>query len=65
MEVNRVADRRGLIKSRFRHKKVLIVLDDADHLDQLNALVGSDLTPHIYSVYLVLNKLIKKNTMTK
>ncbi|KAJ9554658.1 hypothetical protein OSB04_018703 [Centaurea solstitialis] len=41
MEVNRVADGRGLIKSRFRHKKVLIVLDDVDRLDQLKELAGS------------------------
>ncbi|KAJ9554597.1 hypothetical protein OSB04_018642 [Centaurea solstitialis] len=31
-----------LIKSRFRHKKVLMVLDDVDHLDQLSELAGSN-----------------------
>ncbi|KAJ9554592.1 hypothetical protein OSB04_018637 [Centaurea solstitialis] len=30
------------IKSRLRHKKVLMVLDDVDHLDQLKELAGSN-----------------------
>ncbi|KAJ9554327.1 hypothetical protein OSB04_018372 [Centaurea solstitialis] len=41
MEVNRVDEGRRLIKSRFFRKKVLIVLDDINHLDQLKALAGS------------------------
>ncbi|XP_024989844.1 TMV resistance protein N-like [Cynara cardunculus var. scolymus] len=36
-----VGDVGSLVKSRFRRKKVLIVLDDVDHLDQLKALAGS------------------------
>ncbi|KAJ9554645.1 hypothetical protein OSB04_018690 [Centaurea solstitialis] len=39
--INRVEDGRRLIKDRFCCKKALIVLDDVDHLDQLEALVGS------------------------
>ncbi|KAL7589431.1 hypothetical protein Lser_V15G37492 [Lactuca serriola] len=41
MEVNRVGGGRCLINNRFRHRKVLIVLDDVDNLDQLKALAGS------------------------
>ncbi|XP_024989846.1 TMV resistance protein N-like [Cynara cardunculus var. scolymus] len=41
MEVNRVVQGRCLIKSRLCRKKVLIVLDDVDHLDQLKSLAGS------------------------
>ncbi|KAF3449624.1 hypothetical protein FNV43_RR10355 [Rhamnella rubrinervis] len=33
---------KDMIRSRFRHKKVLIVLDDVSNLDQLNDLVGED-----------------------
>ncbi|KAJ9550632.1 hypothetical protein OSB04_014677 [Centaurea solstitialis] len=40
-EINRVEDGKCLIKDRFCRKKVLIVLDDVDHLDQLEALAGS------------------------
>ncbi|KAI3516490.1 hypothetical protein L1887_15407 [Cichorium endivia] len=40
IEVNK-AGRGRLIHDRFRHRKVLIVLDDVDHLDQLKALAGS------------------------
>ncbi|KAJ9554333.1 hypothetical protein OSB04_018378 [Centaurea solstitialis] len=40
-EINRVEDGRRLIKDRFCHKKVMIVLDDVDHMDQLEALAGS------------------------
>ncbi|KAL3730376.1 hypothetical protein ACJRO7_027397 [Eucalyptus globulus] len=32
----------NIIKSRFTEKKVLILLDDIDHKDQLDALVGED-----------------------
>ncbi|KAJ9554475.1 hypothetical protein OSB04_018520, partial [Centaurea solstitialis] len=39
--VNRVVDGRRLIKDGFFRKKVLIILDDVDHLDQLEALAGS------------------------
>ncbi|KAI3516485.1 hypothetical protein L1887_15402 [Cichorium endivia] len=41
MEVNKVGGGGHLINNRFRHRKVLIVLDDVDHLDQLKALAGS------------------------
>ncbi|KAJ9554659.1 hypothetical protein OSB04_018704 [Centaurea solstitialis] len=41
MEVDSVDEGRRLIKSRFSRKKVLILLDDIDHLDQLKALAGS------------------------
>ncbi|KAJ9554623.1 hypothetical protein OSB04_018668 [Centaurea solstitialis] len=37
-----VGDVGRLIKSRFRQKKVLMVLDDVDHLDQLKELAGSN-----------------------
>ncbi|XP_024989860.1 TMV resistance protein N-like [Cynara cardunculus var. scolymus] len=37
-----VGDVGSLIKSRFRRKKVLMVLDDVDHADQLKELAGSD-----------------------
>ncbi|KAJ9541615.1 hypothetical protein OSB04_028121 [Centaurea solstitialis] len=37
-----IGDVGRLIKSRFRHKKVLMVLDDVDHLDQLKELAGSN-----------------------
>ncbi|KAL7589900.1 hypothetical protein Lser_V15G36306 [Lactuca serriola] len=41
MESNQVGGGRRLISHRFRHRKVLIVLDDVDRLEQLKALVGS------------------------
>ncbi|KAL7587806.1 hypothetical protein Lser_V15G37339 [Lactuca serriola] len=41
MNVNRVGGGLRLINNRFCHKKVLIVLDDVDQLDQLKALAGS------------------------
>ncbi|KAJ9560914.1 hypothetical protein OSB04_006074 [Centaurea solstitialis] len=40
-EMEVVGDVGRLIKSRFRHKKVLMVLDDVDHVNQLKALAGS------------------------
>ncbi|KAJ9554590.1 hypothetical protein OSB04_018635 [Centaurea solstitialis] len=40
-KIYRVEDGRRLIKDRFCHKKALIVLDDVDQLDQLEALAGS------------------------
>ncbi|XP_020412386.1 TMV resistance protein N isoform X4 [Prunus persica] len=32
----------GLIKKRLRHKKILLILDDVDHLEQLEKLAGDD-----------------------
>ncbi|KAL4570116.1 hypothetical protein LXL04_025767 [Taraxacum kok-saghyz] len=40
-EVRRVEEGRRMIMARLGHKKVLIVLDDVDQVDQLRALVGS------------------------
>ncbi|KAL4574282.1 hypothetical protein LXL04_021110 [Taraxacum kok-saghyz] len=37
-----IAEGRHMIKDKLRHKKVLIVLDDVDHPDQLEALAGSE-----------------------
>ncbi|XP_052622371.1 disease resistance protein RUN1 [Lactuca sativa] len=41
MGVNNVGGGRCMIKDRLCHKKVLIVLDDVDHLEQLKTLAGS------------------------
>nr|KAJ0194178.1 hypothetical protein LSAT_V11C800389220 [Lactuca sativa] len=41
MEANTVGRGRCLINKRFRHRKVLIVLDDVDQREQLEALAGS------------------------
>ncbi|KAL4557560.1 hypothetical protein LXL04_035743 [Taraxacum kok-saghyz] len=41
MGVSGVGVGRCMIKDRLCHRKVLIVLDDVDHLDQLKALAGS------------------------
>ncbi|KAL4570072.1 hypothetical protein LXL04_025723 [Taraxacum kok-saghyz] len=41
MGVRRVGGVRCMIKDRLCHRKVLIVLDDVNHLDQLKALAGS------------------------
>jgi hypothetical protein len=41
MKVSKVGGGRSLIDNRLRRRKVLIVLDDVDHLDQLKALAGS------------------------
>jgi len=40
-EISRVEDGKRMLRARLHHKKVLIVLDDVDQLDQLKALVGS------------------------
>ncbi|VVA41159.1 PREDICTED: TMV resistance [Prunus dulcis] len=32
----------GVIKKRLRHKKILLILDDVDHLEQLEKLAGDD-----------------------
>lgn len=40
MRVGNVARGVNLIRERLRHKRVLLVLDDVDHLDQLEALAG-------------------------
>ena len=40
-EVTGIEEGRRMIKARLRHKKVLIVLDDVNRIDQLEALVGS------------------------
>ncbi|CAH1431584.1 unnamed protein product [Lactuca virosa] len=39
--IGRVEEGRRMIQNRLRHRKVFIVLDDVDHLDQLKALAGS------------------------
>ncbi|CAH1431581.1 unnamed protein product [Lactuca virosa] len=39
--IDRVEEGRRMIIDRFCHRKVLIVLDDVDQLDQLEALAGS------------------------
>ncbi|GJS72326.1 Toll/interleukin-1 receptor domain-containing protein, partial [Tanacetum coccineum] len=41
MEVDSVAEGKREIKSRLCHSNVLVILDDVDHLDQLEALAGS------------------------
>ncbi|XP_023757830.1 TMV resistance protein N [Lactuca sativa] len=41
VEVGRVEEGRCMIKDRLRHRKVLIVLDDVDNLEQLEELAGS------------------------
>ncbi|CAI9295512.1 unnamed protein product [Lactuca saligna] len=41
MEGKSIGGGRSLIDKRFRNRKVLIVLDDVNHLDQLEALAGS------------------------
>ncbi|PWA55184.1 toll/interleukin-1 receptor (TIR) domain-containing protein [Artemisia annua] len=41
VRVGRVEEGRRLIKKRLCHRNVLIVLDDVDHLEQLEALAGS------------------------
>ncbi|XP_052622931.1 disease resistance protein Roq1 isoform X1 [Lactuca sativa] len=39
--IRRIEEGRRMIQSRLCHRKLLIVLDDVDHLDQLKALAGS------------------------
>ncbi|KAI9081703.1 hypothetical protein K1719_036357 [Acacia pycnantha] len=41
MKINSTESGINTLKDRLRHKKALVVLDDVDELDQLNALVGS------------------------
>ncbi|CAH1431546.1 unnamed protein product [Lactuca virosa] len=41
VEVGRVEEGRRMIRDRLQHKKVLIVLDDVDKVEQLEELVGS------------------------
>nr|XP_043629647.1 disease resistance protein Roq1-like [Erigeron canadensis] len=41
VKIGRVEEGRRLIKSRLCHRKVLIVLDDVNHIDHLKALAGS------------------------
>ncbi|KAK9060121.1 hypothetical protein SSX86_020825 [Deinandra increscens subsp. villosa] len=41
MELGRVEEGRNMIKNRLFHRKVLIILDDINHLDHLKALAGS------------------------
>ncbi|GJX66529.1 Toll/interleukin-1 receptor domain-containing protein [Tanacetum coccineum] len=41
MEVDCVAEGKREIKSKLCHSNVLVILDDVDHLDQLEALAGS------------------------
>ncbi|XP_023764580.2 TMV resistance protein N [Lactuca sativa] len=41
MEVGRVEEGRRMIKDRLHHRKVLIVLDDVNNLEQLEQLAGS------------------------
>ncbi|CAH1431506.1 unnamed protein product [Lactuca virosa] len=41
VQVGRVEEGRRMIKDRLHHRKVLIVLDDVDNLEQLEQLVGS------------------------
>ncbi|XP_023757850.1 disease resistance protein Roq1 [Lactuca sativa] len=42
VHVTRVEEGKRMIKDRLHRRKVLIVLDDVDHLDQLEALAGSE-----------------------
>ncbi|KAL7587246.1 hypothetical protein Lser_V15G37373 [Lactuca serriola] len=41
VELGRVEEGRGMIRDRLQHKKVLIVLDDVNKLEQLEELAGS------------------------
>ncbi|KAM4094889.1 hypothetical protein ACB094_06G228800 [Castanea mollissima] len=41
IEVSSVDSGIVMIRERFRHKRVLVIVDDVDHLEQLNAIAGS------------------------
>ncbi|KAK7313175.1 hypothetical protein VNO77_37657 [Canavalia gladiata] len=41
MKIHNIESGKNILKERFTHKRVLLVLDDVDELDQLNAFCGS------------------------
>ncbi|XP_031112109.1 TMV resistance protein N-like [Ipomoea triloba] len=41
LKINNVFEGSNMIKRRLRHKRVLIVLDDVDHMDQLEYMAGN------------------------
>ncbi|CAL9004888.1 unnamed protein product [Prunus brigantina] len=42
LKIHSVDEGIGVIKERLRHKKILLILDDVDHLEQLENLAGDD-----------------------
>ena len=42
LKIQSVDEGIGVIKERLRHKKILLILDDVDHLEQLEKLAGDD-----------------------
>ncbi|XP_020412384.1 TMV resistance protein N isoform X2 [Prunus persica] len=42
LKIQSVDEGIGVIKERLRHKKILLILDDVDHLEQLENLAGDD-----------------------